>query len=89
MGKTIVLGDEFDDELKVHLIEKLKSLGAKSLSSDWSLSGSQELNSLSVELRDAVLDIVSETFVGLSVSGPDELVDEVAKAVEVQWHRQR
>lgn len=79
-----MIGDEYDDELKVRLIEKLKVLGAKLLSSDWSLSGSQEVNSLSVELKGEILDIVSETFVGLSISGPDELVDEVVRAMEVR-----
>jgi hypothetical protein len=78
MTKTIILGDEFDDVLKDRLINKLKLLGAIPLSSDWSVAGSQELSSLSVRLGNEVIEIASETFIGLSISGPDELVDEIA-----------
>ena len=80
MTKTIVLGDEFDDGLKDRLVAKLKWLGAKPLSSDWSVVGSQELARLSVSLKDQVIRIESETFAGLSISGPDELVDEIVHA---------
>lgn len=83
MVKTAILGDEFDDDLKARLIEILKSLGAKPLSSDWSVAGSQELASLSVNFKGEILDIESETFVGLSISGPDELVDEIALSIGV------
>lgn len=78
MTKTATLGDEFDADLKTRLVEKMKALGAKPVSSQWSVAGSQELNSFSVTLEGEVLDIVSETYVGLSISGPDELVDEIA-----------
>lgn len=75
--KTVALGAEFDEALKGHLIERLKSLGAMPLSADWSLVGSQELNRLSVGFKGEVLSIESETFIGLSISGPEELVDEI------------
>lgn len=81
LKKTVVLGDEFDDDLKVRLVEKMKSLGAKPLSSDWSVAGSQELSALSVSLRGDVLTIQSETFVGLSICGPEDLVDEISLSI--------
>lgn len=81
MRKTIILGDEFDQNLKARLIDKLKSMGAIPLSSDWSVAGSQELASLSVRLQNEVIDIVSETFVGLSISGADKIVDEIASSL--------
>lgn len=81
MTKTTILGDEFDADLKTRLVKKLKSLGAIPVSSQWSVTGSQELSSFSVTLEGEALDIVSETYVGLSISGPDDLVDEIAEEI--------
>lgn len=81
MQKTIVLGDEFDDDLKSHLIEKLKDMGANPVSSDWGMVGSQEMEFLAIRLHDQIVEIESETFVGLSISGPDEIVDEIATSL--------
>jgi len=81
MSKTIILGDEYDKDLKKRLIDKLKSIGAKPLSIDWGVAGSQELDSLSVQLNGEVIVVEAETFVGLSISGSDELVDEIARMV--------
>jgi len=78
MPKTVVLGDEYDDQLKERLIDELKSMGAIPLSSDWSLGGSQELATYSVRIGDDVLDIKSETYVGLSLRGADALVDRIS-----------
>lgn len=79
--KTVVLGDEFDDGLATRLIEKLKSRGAIPVSSDWSLAGSQELRSLSARIGNEIVEISSETFIGLSISGPEDIVDEIASSL--------
>jgi hypothetical protein len=42
--KTIVLGDEYDDELWATLSRVLRNLGAR-VSSDFAVGGSQELGS--------------------------------------------
>jgi hypothetical protein len=63
------------------LIEKLKFLGAVHLSSDWGVAGSQELETMSIQLRGDVVIIEAETYVGLSISGPDVLVDEITRLV--------
>lgn len=81
MTKTIVLGDEYDEKLKSKLIENLRIIGATPVKSDWKLAGSQELMSLSVSLRGEVVVIESETYVGLSISGPDNLIDEIVLLV--------
>jgi hypothetical protein len=73
--KTIILGNEYDEDLKARLVETLKSLGAVHLSSDRAVAGSRELAGLSVSLRG---EIMKETYVGLSISGPAELVDEIS-----------
>lgn len=81
MIKTAILGTEFDHELRTRLAEKLKTLGAKTLPSHWWVVGSQEFHSLPVSLNNQVLIIETETYMGLSISGPDELVDEIASCV--------
>ncbi|MCI5076423.1 hypothetical protein [Oricola sp.] len=77
MAKKVVIGDDFDYALKRRLIDKLKAIGAVPLSSDWSLVGSQELSQLSVRIGSDVVGIESETFIGLSISGPDGIIDEI------------
>jgi len=77
VSKTVILGDEYDDDLRDRLIDCLKSMGAIPVSSDWGVAGSQEIDSMSVRLHNEVIDIEVETFVGLSISGPDNLVDEI------------
>lgn len=84
MAKTIILGNEFDESHKSRLIEILKSLGAIPLSSDWTVVGSQELTSFAVSLRAEVLKAESETYIGLSISGPDTLVDEIILSMNLQ-----
>ena len=83
MSKTIMLGDEYDDDLKNRLIDKLKLIGATPQLADWGVAGSQELASLSVQLRGEIIVIEVETFVGLSISGSDELIDEIASMVTI------
>lgn len=81
MSKTVILGDEYDDAIKRRLMTKLRDLGATPLSSDWGVAGSQELDSLSVELQGEIISVQSETFVGLSISGPHALVDKIARLI--------
>lgn len=84
MPRTVILGEEHDAALKGRLMEWLKAAGAVPLSSEWGVAGSQEVASLTVDLRGAVIRIEAETYIGLSISGPDEVVGEIARAVEGQ-----
>ena len=84
MATTIVLGNEHDETLRADLVAALKSLGAVPLSSDWAVVGSQELTSFIVSLRGEVLKVESETYIGLSISGPEEEVAEVASSVSAR-----
>lgn len=84
MEKTIILGDEFDGNLKSRLLKKLQELNAIPVSSDWGMAGSQEIESLSVRVRDQIIYIESEKFVGFTISGPQDIVDEISFMLEVQ-----
>ena len=74
---TLVLGDEFDDMLRNDLIEVLQGLGASTQSSDWSVAGSQEIAATKILLRGQSLIIEAETYVGLSITGAQDILREV------------
>ncbi len=82
MNKVEILGDEFDSELKSRLIKILKELGAKPISSKWVFAGSQELGTLSVVYKGEGIIIESETFIGLSISGPEELGSKLNQPID-------
>jgi hypothetical protein len=81
MTKTIILGDEFDDHLRSVLAEVMRDMGAKTLVADWSVVGSQEFETAKLELRGKIVDVESETYVGLSITGDENDVDEIAHRV--------
>lgn len=82
MSKTIILGDEYDDDLRDSLVNALKVLGATPVVSDWAAAGSQELETFEFELNGHTLCIEAETYIGLSLSGDEAQVNEIAKRVE-------
>ncbi|MCW3838480.1 hypothetical protein ACFQ1E_20785 [Sphingomonas canadensis] len=79
MSKKIILGDEYDDELRGGLMNLLKRWGGKLINCDWSVAGSQELDSATVNLDGKDIHIESETYVGLSISGDEAQVSRIAK----------
>jgi hypothetical protein len=77
---TVVLGEEFDDALRTKLVGVLRALGAFAAGFEGrSVVGSQDLEELDVLVDGHVLHIEAETYVGLSVSGPMELVMRVQR----------
>jgi hypothetical protein len=75
--KTVVLGPEYDERLRSALKASLLALGAKGLGRDWGSAGSQDLEVVEAEIGDQRLVIEAETYVGLSVTGPSELVEKL------------
>jgi hypothetical protein len=81
MTKTVILGTESDEPLRSILLEVMRELGARTLDTSWGVGGSQELATAKAEIRGKVVDVESETYVGLSITGDDDLVDEIAGRV--------
>lgn len=80
---TVVLGDEYDDALRTKVIDVLRQLGATSMGqADRFVAGSQELEELDVAIDGRALRIEAETYVGLSISGPEDLVQLVKDLLE-------
>lgn len=79
--KTLILGAEYDDALREALLNVLVRLGAKDLSHDWGVGGSQELETAEVEIGAGRVVVKAETFIGLSIHGPIELVERIRAMV--------
>lgn len=78
----VILGNEYDEALRECLIRVLKSLGATQIDKSQGIAGSQEIETLRVDLFGDTLVVEAETFVGLGISGPGPLVEKVARLVK-------
>lgn len=75
---SINLGDEFDDTLRSKLFEVLLELGASNnILNERFLAGSQDFEKIAVLVNKQLLNIEAETYIGLTIEGPADLVREV------------
>lgn len=82
MGKkTVTLGTEYDDATREALRSALASLNATSAETTWGVGGSQEIETSEVLVGGSPLTVESETYIGLTITGEEELVDSVAALV--------
>ena len=81
---TIILGDEYDDALRDALLTVLKRNQAVGIDKSWEVAGSQQLELFKVNLRGDSITIESETYVGLTISGPRAAVEEIAGEVRAE-----
>ena len=80
MEKTnIILGDEYDDKLRDALMLTLKEEGAIPVDKSWAVAGSQEIEFLEVSLDSESVTIEAETYIGLSITGPQNIVERIAE----------
>ncbi len=80
--KAVVLGDEYDEKLRVALKAILKEMSGHSVDRSWGVGGSQELEQLSVAIGNQTLQVESETYIGLTIRGDSTLVDRVVELVK-------
>jgi hypothetical protein len=83
--KSVILGPEYDQNLRAALMAVLRSMCAIAGDHTWGVGGSQEFESLEVSVRGKPLVIEAETYIGLSIRGESETVDEVAEQVLAKW----
>ncbi len=69
-----IVGAEYDQALFLSLGRCLSELGYAAENKSWGVGGSQEISEWVVTGPKGTLFIESETYIGLSVSGPTELV---------------
>ena len=87
--KTALLGNEYDERVRSALRNVLQRLGARVDPAEFGMGGSQELLVARVHVRDRLLAVQVETYVGLSISGDAALVDQVALLVRTELEDKR
>lgn len=80
--KKIILGDEFDDHLRGRLADVLKELGAKKEGGGIkSVVGSQDIEDFYVKVGEDLVRVESETYMGLSISGDEDVVEKIKNMI--------
>jgi len=79
--KQLVIGPEHDDELRTAVVAVLKQIGGRQRSHERGVAGSQEVETLEVDVDGQLIVVEAETYVGLSIRGPEELVDRVSSLI--------
>jgi hypothetical protein len=78
---TEVLGREHDRRLAQATKWALRKIGARRLHHRWSLFGSQEVVEQRWQTSAGLLVLSTETYMGLKLEGPDEVVGQVRSLV--------
>lgn len=78
----VVLGNEYDYELHKNLKRVLVEMGGVFKESHWGIAGSQEIDEYEVVIKGETINVVSETYIGLSISGSKEILKEIESAME-------
>jgi hypothetical protein len=76
-----VLGAEYDQVLFERLRSVIVAAGGRISESSYGMGGSQEVFTYDFVLPSGKLVLVAETYAGLSIQGPNALVEEVSNAV--------
>jgi hypothetical protein len=76
--KQVTLSSEVDSELWEKLCAVVELLGGSIHELHWAMGGSQEIIKYRIDLPSGSLEATSETYVGLSLQGPDDLVSMLA-----------
>jgi len=80
----LTLGAEFDVNLRRRLFDAVRMLGGSVGASNWSVAGSQEVEAFELRFASGTVSATEETFMGLVLTGNDELVTAIAMKVR-EW----
>jgi hypothetical protein len=80
----LVLGEETDARLFRALQSAITSMSGTMVESSYGVGGSQELIEYTITLPTGVVQLTFETYIGLTLRGPQPIVQSIAEAL----HRQ-
>ena len=80
---SIVIGDEYDEELMTSLSKVLQDLNAVKLDDNSALAGSQDLYFANFNINGSILTVERETYIGTSLIGPLELIKEIKNKIDM------
>ena len=83
MIENIVIGNEYDDNLKDALSLALKQMGAKEISKINALVGSQDISIYEFLVKNEIIRVEFETYIGLSLIGPKTLIREIEENIQL------
>ena len=83
-SKRVVLGREWDERLWRAAETALKAMPATKLEELQGVAGSQDIRSHKFACGEHVVELTAETYLGISLEGDAELVDEVARQVRLR-----
>jgi phage gpG-like protein len=78
MHRTVVLGPEYDPSTQSAFAEAIKQLGGIESDRSWGIGGSQEVTTRNISFPNGTIHIEEETYMGLKISGDEEIVEQVA-----------
>ena len=78
---TLRIGEEYDPAFLSRLRLAVAVLGGAMTESFWGVGGSQEITRYEISLPSGAIEAEAETYIGLSLRGPAQLVQQVALAV--------
>jgi len=81
MRVTVIFGPEYNETLRTTVIDVMEQLGASVESRNWSVAGSQEIETVQARLADQEIIIEAETYIGLSITGDEDTVNEISERV--------
>jgi hypothetical protein len=81
MTTTLVLGDEYDQQLRTALMQVMLQLGAVLENRNWVVAGSQEVETFLWRLAAHEIAVEAETYMGLSISGDENTINDIAQRV--------
>jgi hypothetical protein len=78
---TSNLAEEWCDDLVTATNGVLRDMGGHKISNSWGVGGSQEVEVTKWRLGWRTIIVEAETYIGLTITGPDELVRQIADEV--------
>jgi hypothetical protein len=79
----VIIGDEYDDALRDRLVETLRGMQAQRIGFTSGGAGSQDVDEWSYKIGDEFIQIIAETYIGLTVIGSEDLVKEIKRRTEI------
>lgn len=76
---TILIAPEYDDDAVRAVKWALVQIGAEKVGGSWGVVGSQEVAYEDWSIGSAVVRLEAETYVGLTLDGPKELVERASR----------
>ncbi|TAG46814.1 MAG: hypothetical protein EAZ30_11480 [Betaproteobacteria bacterium] len=79
----VILGDEFESTLQKQLNNAIQRLGGTTLRLDAGVAGSQDFVEWKVKILGCEITVENETYVGLSISGHGDVIDQILEAMNL------